>query len=237
VDLLERLSADPARAALILDVDGALAPIVPRVEDAAVPEETRRELQRLAGRYRLLAFLTGRTSEDARRVVGVEGTYVGVHGLELEPEAEGWRPVLREFLASDWHWGQVEDKGVAVAFHWRSADDEGAAQADAGALARRAEAQGLAPRFGRKALELRPPVGADKGTAIQGLLASPEIAAALYAGDDTTDLDAFRGLMQAGLETAVRVAVLSDESPPELREQADLAVEGPEGLLGLLQEL
>ena len=59
----------------------------------------------------------------------------------------------------------------------------------------------------------------------------------LYAGDDTTDLDAFAGLAAAGLEHAVRVAVASEEGPAALREAADLVVAGPEELARLLELL
>ena len=128
MDAIALLAQAPERAALILDVDGTLAPIVPRPEDAAVPAETRAELERLAGRYRLLAFVSGRTGEDARRIVGVDGAaYVGVHGLELEPDAENWREPLRELASAEWPWGEVEDKGLTVSFHYRNADDQEAA--------------------------------------------------------------------------------------------------------------
>src|SRR5207247_2381227 len=60
-DLLARLAEDPARAAILLDVDGTLAPIVPRPEDARVPDDARAEVSRLAARYALLACISGRT--------------------------------------------------------------------------------------------------------------------------------------------------------------------------------
>jgi trehalose 6-phosphate phosphatase len=103
-DLLARLAAEPAGAALLLDVDGTLAPIVARPEDATVPEETRAELERLADRYGLVACVSGRTSEDAKRVVGVESlVYVGEHGLELAPDAEIWRRRVEVFADGiDW---------------------------------------------------------------------------------------------------------------------------------------
>ena len=84
-------------------------------------------------------------------------------------------------------------------------------------------------------LEVRPPVAADKGTAVRALLAAHRLRRALYAGDDTTDLDAFRGL--DGLELAVRVAVASPEAPTGLAEAADLVVASPTELLELLREL
>jgi trehalose 6-phosphate phosphatase len=238
MDATALLAREPESAAVILDVDGTLAPIVPRPEDAAVPAATRAELERLAGRYRLLAFVSGRTGEDARQIVGILGAaYVGTHGLELEPEAEHWREPLRELASASWPWGEVEDKGLTVSFHYRNAADQDAAVARAKEIAVRSDELGLRPRFGRKVLEVRPPVDADKGTAVRTLVREAGVSRALFAGDDTTDLDAFRGLREAGLELAVCVAVASAEGPPELQEQADLVVGGTEELLELLRRL
>jgi trehalose 6-phosphate phosphatase len=234
VDLLARLAEASDRAAILLDVDGTLAPIARRPEDAAVPEGAREELSRLVGRYALLACISGRAGEDARRLVAVEGVrYVGWHGLELAPEAERWRPAIHSFSSGvDW---PVEDKGLTVSFHYREAEDEAAALEYLEEVADRARAVGLVPRFGRKVLEIRPPVHADKGTAIQKLLDESGLSRALYAGDDTTDLDAFRAL--DGLELGVRVAVSSDEAPGDLVRSADLVVDSPAGLLELLKRL
>ena len=232
--LLEPLSSEPGRAAILLDVDGTLAPIVARPELAEVPEPTRVELRRLAGRYALVACISGRTGADAYGLVGVDGiVYVGVHGLELARDADAWRAPLRTFAAVDWPW--IEDKGLTVAFHWREAPDEEAARAELEAVASQAEAVGLEARWGRKVLELRPPVDADKGTAVRALLAEHGLRRGLYAGDDTTDLDAFRGL--DGSEIAVRVAVASAEAPAGLRDAADLVVESPAELLDVLRLL
>ena len=232
--LLEPLAADPSQAAVLLDVDGTLAPIVTRPELAAVPEETRAEVRRLVARYALVACISGRTGEDARRLVGVDGVvYVGVHGLELSAEADGWRDALRPFAELDWPW--LEDKGLTVAFHWREAPSEDEARAELAVVAEHAAAAGLEARWGRKVLELRPPVEADKGTAVRALLEERGLRRALYAGDDTTDLDAFRGL--DGCEVAVRVAVVSAEAPPGLREAADVVVPSAAELLELLRLL
>jgi trehalose 6-phosphate phosphatase len=232
--LLRVLAENPAAAAIMLDVDGTLAPIVARPELASVPEPTRAELRRLVARYALVACISGRTGVDAREIVGVDGpVYVGVHGLELAPEAENWRGPLGEFAESvDW---PVEDKGLAVVFHYREAEDEEAALAVLRGVADRATALGLRVQFGRKVLEVRPPVAADKGTAVRALLEQRGLRRALYAGDDTTDLDAFRGL--DGLDHSVRIAVASAEGPPELREAADIVVESPAALVELLHLL
>jgi trehalose 6-phosphate phosphatase len=231
---MARLRSEPGRAGVLLDVDGTLAPIVARPELSVVPEETREQVRRLAGRYALVACVSGRTGKEAERLVGVEGVvYVGVHGLELAPEAERWRETLRPFAGEDWPW--LEDKGLTVAFHWREAPNDEQARRSLELVAERARAAGIEARWGRKVLELRPPVEADKGTAVRALLAERGLTRALYAGDDTTDLDAFRGL--DGLELAVRVAVASPEGPQELREAADLVVDSPGELLELLGAL
>jgi trehalose 6-phosphate phosphatase len=235
MDLVGRLAADPERAAILLDVDGALAPIVPRPEDARVPPDTQDELRRLHGRYALVGCVSGRAGDDARRVVGVaELVYVGNHGLELDPGAALWTERLVRFM-SNVAWPDLEDKGLTVSLHYRNAPDQEAARKELEEIAARAREAGFVARFGRKVLELLPPIEANKGTAIRDLLAEHGLERALYAGDDTTDLDAFRALDP--LELGVRVAVASPEGPRELEEAADLVVDGPPALLELLRRL
>ena len=84
---------------------------------------------------------------------------------------------------------------------------------------------------------MRPPVAADKGTAVRRVLDGRRVSRALYAGDDTTDLDAFRGLDEAGLEVALKISVASPEMNPRLLTEADLVVDGPGELLSLLRTL
>jgi trehalose 6-phosphate phosphatase len=237
--LLVRFRSEPETAALFLDVDGTLAPIVERPEDAAVPEEARAEVARLVARYALVACVSGRVSADVRRMVGVEGVeYVGVHGLEGDPNAERFTPQLETFAErTDWPWTVENKAGVTLTFHYREAPDEADARDRAEEIARAAEAAGLSPHHGRKVLEVRPPVQADKGTAVRRLLADRPIVRALYAGDDTTDLDAFRGLDEAGLDVALKVAVASPEMNPALLTRADIVVDGPGELLTLLRSL
>jgi trehalose 6-phosphate phosphatase len=232
--LIARLAAQPALAALLLDVDGTIAPIVDRPEDAAVPEPTREVLRELATRYALVACVSGRVEEDARRVVGLdEVVYVGEHGMGLDPHAGDWSNALEQ-LIGEAGWAP-ERKRYSAAFHYRTAEDEGAAVATLRRIERRALELGLRPRWGRKVLEVLPPVEAGKGTAVRTLLAERGLRRALYAGDDATDLEAFQGL--DGLDVAVRVAVVSEEGPSALGEAADLVVGSTEALVELLRRL
>jgi trehalose 6-phosphate phosphatase len=235
VDALSLIAAEPAKAGLFLDVDGVLAPIVARPEDARVPAETRDVLRRLAGGYGLVACVTGRPTSVAREIVGVaELTYVGEHGLELEPDADGWAGRIHGF-AADVPWPDVEVKPLSVAFHYRTAPDEAVARAELEPVAAAALDLGFRSRWGRMVLEVLPPVNASKGTAVRRLLESSGLRRALYAGDDTTDLDGFSAL--DGLEAAVRVAVVSAEGPSELGERADVLVGSTDVFRELLEQL
>ena len=169
--LLARLAEQPEAAGLLLDVDGTLAPIVDRPEAAAVPEDTRTVLHGLAGRYALVACVSGRTAAVAS---------------------------LRK----------VERRAVEL---------------------------GLRARWGRKVLAVLPPVDANKGTAVRALLSARGLRLSLYAGDASTDLEAFPGLY--GLDLAVRVAVVSDEGPNQLGREADVIVGGTRELADLLRTL
>jgi trehalose 6-phosphate phosphatase len=255
--LLARLRAQPERAAILTDVDGTLAPIVPRPDEAAVPARATELLEGLSERYRLVGCISGRQAEEARRLVGVGGiAYAGNHGLEIllpgdaapsfDPSLQGREVDAATFVSA---LGPAlseaglrrEDKGPIQALHWRGAEDERAAEARAHEIGAQAGRKGLELRWGRKVLELRPAGGGGKDAAVAALLAMDGVTAAVYAGDDRTDLDAFRRLRElcegGDLEAAICVGVISDEGPPELVEEADLRVDGPEGWLALLEDL
>ncbi len=256
---LAPLLADPPRAAVLLDVDGTLAPIVRHADDAHVPEPTRRPLITIARHYGFVGCVSGRRAAIARRIVSIGSiTYLGNHGTEVLPggasevtvdeEISAWTARVREFSAGelareDLRRARVrgEDKESIAAFHWRGAPDEAAAEAVAEAVAVRAAEAGFAIHRGRKVLEVRPPVEMDKGRGIERLLAGRDLRVALYAGDDRTDLDAFAGLRRlvaaGSLDQAVCVGVRSDETPPEIEREADLLVDGPAGVRELLSML
>lgn len=255
---LAPLREEPGRSAILTDVDGTLAPIVERAEDAAVPPAARQALAALAERYGLVGCISGRRAQDARRLVGLGSlAYAGNHGLELlmpgerepqsDPSIAGREGEAAEFLsAMD---GQrlaaaglrQEDKGPIQALHWRGSADEAAAEDRAHEIAIEAGKAGLEPSWGRKVLELRPLGGGGKDGAVASLLADERLDRATYAGDDRTDLDAFRRLWglaeEKRLSAAVCIGVLSAEAPAELKEEADLTVAGLDGWLAILRWL
>jgi trehalose 6-phosphate phosphatase len=242
-----------------MDVDGTLAPIVDRPEDAAVPEETSRILAGLASRYAVVACVTGRRALEARRMVGVpELEYVGNQGFELlrpgedqpraDPAATPGSDRARKFLEGldlqrlERLGVRREDKGPIQVLHWRGADDEAQAEEVVKSVSQLAVHANLIPLWGRKVLDLRPVSGIDKGSAVHRLLVEhAPLDAAIFAGDDRTDLDAFRALARlAGtprLGKAVRLGVFTEESPAEIKTEADMVVEGTEGVLEVLRAL
>jgi trehalose 6-phosphate phosphatase len=254
-EALVPLRSNPSRSAILLDIDGTLAPIVENAAAAQVPESTRQLLIRIARTYQVVACVSGRQASDARAMVAIGTiTYLGSHGAELlragwteavvDPALEDWARRIHEFAreadTADVRRRRIrlEDKGPIVAFHWRGAPDEEAARAAIDAIAARAEAAGLRTHWGRKVLEVRPPVKIDKGAGIATLLADVDLESAMYVGDDVTDLDAFRTLAQmvedGRLERAIRVGVRSDEGPSEITSEADIVVDGTSGVQKLL---
>jgi trehalose 6-phosphate phosphatase len=255
------LPIDPAlvaeragRAALCLDFDGTLAPIVDDPEAAAPLPGVPALLERLAGRFAAVALVSGRPAGWLAARVAVEGVrYLGLYGMEeihqgrltVAPDAEAVRPAaqaalveLRADPAVTASGAYLEDKGLTAGVHLRRVADPARWAGPVEAAARRAaERHGLELAPGRLVYELRPAVRLDKGSAVRRVVAEARAGLVVAAGDDRGDLAAFAAVEQlaAGGLDGLRVAVASAEAPAELLGRADLVVDGPEGLTALLE--
>jgi trehalose 6-phosphate phosphatase len=244
------LAAQPDGAAVLVDFDGSISEIVENPGAARVLPAARAALATLAGRVALVGVVSGRPVEVLARAIDLpQVTLVGQYGLErlvegrvvVDPRVEPYRPAI-DVAAGDAERELpgllVERKaGIAVTVHWRTAPDR---EAEAiAAVDRIGGRHGLRVYATRMARELRPPVEVDKGTAVETLL--DDVAAACFAGDDRGDLPAFaaleRAVAEGRLDHAVRIGVGSKESPPELLAHADVVVDGPTGLVMLLEDL
>jgi trehalose 6-phosphate phosphatase len=254
---LRPLTTDPAHSAVFCDIDGTLAPIVERPNTVRVPEGVSRLLGSLTGSYACVACVSGRPSLEARRLVGEHGiAYAGLHGAELllpgqerpslAASLKCWQGEVRGFTATHTRQlralgARIEDKGPIAAFHWRGVPSEEAALEHLRFVADAANEAGLRARWGRKVLEVWPPVRIGKGRAVRQLVRASHARAALYGGDDATDLDAFSALdalvADGSLDTAVRVGVRSGEGPGDIVTRADIVVEGVEGFRRVLERL
>jgi trehalose 6-phosphate phosphatase len=234
---LEAVSAHLAEAAILLDFDGSLAPIVDDPATARPLPEAAAVLADLCARARAVAVITGRPEAFVRGVLEVPGLeVVGLYGLSaMPPLGDDVRHALAR-IAGDEPGAELEDKGVSIALHTRRTADPDAALARIREPVRAvAAAHGLTSFEGKLVIEVSPE-GARKGGAVQMLLECVRPVAALYAGDDLADLEAFDALERSGV-AACRVAVVGSGTPERLVEVADVQVQGPLGLLELLRSL
>ena len=258
-ELLQPLRDDPEHSAVLLDVDGVLAPIVQQPDDAHMPETTRRPLIEVARRYGTVACVSGRRASDARRIVSLGSiAYLGSHGSEvLRPGRDRARSSTTSCRRG---------RGGCRPSPTRRSARSCAGCACASRTRRRsprctgAGRPTRTTRWPRSRRSPRPPrrpassptgaarcsrsarrCGSTRAPGSSACCGETDLAAAVYVGDDVTDLDAFRGLSElqerGRLGYALRVGVRSDETPPELEEEADAMVDGPDGVRGLLRAL
>ena len=250
------LTRSPERTGIFTDFDGTLSEIVSRPEDARPYEGVSEVLSRLSRHFAVVAIVSGRAAGQLVEWLGPEVEIWGVHGAEraqggevrvsdaVAAYVEDMQSVRREAeeaLASLALEGvAIEEKSVTVGFHYRRASDQEAARAAveelAAALARR---HGLTIGRGRMTLELRPPVELSKRALVLDRARAASLDTAAFLGDDVVDLPAFDALDELEAEgcRGIRVAVDSEEAPPEVLQSADLVVDGPAGALALLEEL
>ena len=236
---IRALAARPAESALILDFDGVLSPIIEDPAASALPEQAEAALTRLAPALGVLAVISGRPADfltDRVRIARVRllGSY-GIEQIEdgarhVDPAAQPWLGPVREATRElDERMAgapgiRVEHKSVSVAVHWRQApDQEAAAERVRETAAEIAARTGLRLEPGKLVAELRPPIDADKGSAIRALLAATTPTAAAYAGDDLGDIPALSAMRDSGgyalvvdhgSETDARLLALADETFP-----------------------
>jgi trehalose 6-phosphate phosphatase len=234
---LAAISAHLAEAAILLDFDGTLAPIVDDPATARPLPGAAPVLADLCQRACAVAVISGRPEAFVRDVLDVpQLEVVGLYGLSaMPPLSDDVRASLQGIVETE-PGAELEDKGVSIAVHTRRAADPEAALARVGEPVRKlAAAHGLTAFEGKLVIEVSHP-GARKGGAVQQLLERLHPQAALYAGDDLQDLEAFDALARSGIEMC-RVAVVGSGTPERLVEVADVEVDGPLGLLELLRTM
>ena len=235
------------------DIDGTLAPIVSEPEEARVLPACREALERLRGLGVAVALVTGRPLTKAHEMVGLPGAmYAANHGLEIEIEGRleaaddlgrytaQARALLRELGTLSDPGVTVEDKGPVITFHYRRAEDQEAAHQEIlESIDRLAATREFQVWEGRKVIELRPRIPADKGTAVRFLARTLGLHAAIGLGDDLTDVDMFRsiGELRVSGVPGATFAVRSEEAAPELLAQADYFVDGVPGVAWFLDAL
>jgi trehalose 6-phosphate phosphatase len=251
-----RLAAQAHVAAICLDFDGTLAPIVDDPNEARPLPGTVELLGQLAVRFAAVALLSGRPADYlAEHAAAPEVRYLGLYGLQeirdghlwVDPRLEAARPAviaaeqdLRDCAAVRDSGAYLEDKQYAVAIHTRRVADRAPWTASIDRAARQvADRHGLEVLLGKLVWELRPAVASDKGDAVRRVIGESNARSAVVAGDDLADISAFAAALELKARggDVLRVAVDSAEAPPALIDQADVIVDGPPGLLEFLRRL
>ncbi len=237
---------------LLTDVDGTISRIAPTPAEAVVTSAVQSALRAIHKRFDLVAIVSGRGVDDLRRMVGVpELVYVGNHGVEFWeqgrlrrlPEIEEYLPVVeaaRNDLAPRLSPEMVlEYKRAGLSIHYRRSPAPTIARRQIlAAVAESGAARRLRLTEGKMVIELRPPVAADKGTALEALVQEKRLRSVLYMGDDRTDLDAFRAAHRLGDAClSLTIAVVSEEAGNEVSRAADLTLPGVDGAQALLDWL
>lgn len=223
-EIAERLGG--RRAAIFLDYDGTLTPIVDRPADAHLSERMRRTLSRLAA-VANVAIVSGRDLPDVRRRVGLSGlSYAGSHGFDVHgasgrrlenPRAAERVPDIdaaeRDLVQSIAEVPGVilERKRFSLAVHYRMTPESRRPEVKRAVDAALSGRPSLRLLRGRMVFELQPDLEWDKGRAVAWLLSELEQdggGRVLYMGDDVTDEDAFRAVRElGGIGIAVRGGV------------------------------
>lgn len=231
------------RLGLVVDFDGTISEIAPTPDGAEINRGCAEALGRLSRRLVLVAVVSGRSAADLSQKVGLERVhYVGNHGAEylaagqltIAPGAAEYRGKVRAVLdrlraTVDLPGLIWQDKGLSASVHYRlSSDPDDAGRTLATAL-ESASIGELEVFWGKRVLELRSPTGLNKGYALRKLAQDHRLDGAIFIGDDTTDVDALRALAEMSAQGGLRgvgVAVVHDDSPPELLDAADYALSG-----------
>jgi trehalose 6-phosphate phosphatase len=250
---LFKLVCQSPPAGVLTDIDGTISEIVAHPEWATVSEETRVALSSLTSQFALVGAVSGRSAEDARNLVGLDGlVYSGNHGMEIwrngrleqSPLAARYSPHIEELLSELTITRRVpglfvENKGLTASIHFRTTSDPAVLEQELlDEVYGLAKKHGLRITQGRMVVEIRPPVELSKGTSVLEIIDEYQLEGLVYLGDDVTDIDAFKALRQRRLETGkpyVAIGVESSGTPEDVINTSDATVNGVEGVVALLR--
>lgn len=226
---VQEIAGGSGRAAVFLDYDGTLTPIVSQPEDAWLSDSMRQALRELAAREPVVAILSGRDLDDVRWHVNIDAiVYAGSHGFDIAGPRGFRRQMATEFLptldlaekklheALDGISGaRVERKRFSIAAHYRNVNENDVPKVEQAVGEVATRHRKLRRINGKKVYDLLPDVAWDKGKAVLWLLETLGLESRsggirpIYIGDDRTDEDAFRALKERGVGILV-----NDESLP-----------------------
>jgi trehalose 6-phosphate phosphatase len=244
-DYLNRLKEfkEDKQTAIITDIDGTISEIVLTPMEAVVSEDMRNIIKKLATKFKFTGVVTGRSIKNALDMLDdMNLIYIGNHGLEqfkdgkinIEPQVKEYIPLIRRLARNiqrelhNYDCILFQDKELSFTVHYRLCNNGDEIRKIAlDTIFGIKESKLLKIAEGRKVIEIRPPVGYDKGTILQKLIFDNNIKKIIYLGDDITDLDAFNKLNELKRENkieTVSIIVISSETPDYIKESVNFYV-------------
>lgn len=242
LDELNEFKNDPDTA-IITDIDGTISEIAPTPMEAVVKPEIRDIIEKIADKFKFTGVMTGRSINNAMEMMGSKKIiYIGNHGLEqykngkisIEPEVKPYIPVIKKLAKEiqkklkDYECILFQDKELSFTVHYRLCKTGDEIRQKALEIIHSINgSKSLKITEGRKVIEIRPPVGHDKGTVLQKFISDNHIKKIVYLGDDVTDADAFNKLNELkSIRKAETVSIMVDskETPDYVKENADFHV-------------
>ncbi len=231
---------------LMTDIDGTISSTSTNPLKVSIPEIHRRYLVLLSRRLSLVAVVSGRQATEVREMVdGDRVLCIGHYGMEwwrgdraeLHPDAIPYVPAIRavakelEALRS-MEGIVVQDKEATISVHYRlSPQPQSAREEIMRLLEKSPHAKSLRIVEEKMVIGIVPPVAVDKGTAVASLIQQYQLRGALYLGDDTADVPAFRAIQEASRQSdfkGLAIAVVNEETAPEVVNVADFTLDGVE---------
>jgi trehalose-phosphatase len=211
---------------LFFDYDGTLAPISKLPEQAFLPLETRRLLEKLSLNASCkLILVSGRSTADLKKMVKLKNViYVGNHGWEIKETLRPFRKSQsKEVRYSLWNVYQklvarlshlsgiiLENKGFTLTVHYRMVLSyclPALKSTVHNVVSEYEEAGILKLRPGKEIIEILPAIDWNKGNAAKQVLLLESLQKKCFVpicvGDDVTDEDLFKVFRNNGLTVRV----------------------------------
>lgn len=244
------------QSVLITDIDGTISEITSEPSHARITADMRNILFVLSSKFKFVGVLTGRDINDALNIIKLKKiVYMGNHGLQrfkngkiiIDSRVNVYVPIIKEIYEElttklkDSTGFYLEYKTLSLTVHYNECYPKYCAKQEIlDTIATMALGKFVKIIEGRDLLEIRPPVGDDKGSVLQKFISENHVKKIIYIGDDVNDVCAFKKLRELSEEqkiSGISVAVNSKDVPNHVKESANFYVENVQETLEFLKWL
>ncbi len=242
---------NPNISGIATDFDGTISKITKKRAEATIEPESKQILDKLSDYYPLVAVISGRPVKTISNLSGLNNVfYVGNHGAEylfngnllVSEKAKKYAPLLKNIYEELKHDRlknfELDYKKYSLAIHYRNQPDPMAAQEKIKKVIKNYIQKGLKLQHGRMVFDISIE-NIDKGMAVEYLIDKFNLHNFFYAGDDRTDIDAFKKMKELSKNNiyTLSAALMSSESPEELAKTANIRLDSTKELNEVFSKL